>query len=201
MDGLAVHRKESIISATTEVISDCGIQSVSTKEVAKKLGISEGTIFKYFPKKSDLLYAVLETFTAFDSDIFMTTEVKQMQPREAIIFYIESYLIYYENYPEAAAIEHEYHVLRGDSRLQDKTKNIFMTRAEYIRRLVEKAQEADVISKETNSESLTDIIMSTFRGMCIKWKINNYDFSLREKTLIAIKLLLEAFSRDKYCNI
>lgn len=194
MDNASVHKRESIIFNTIDVINECGIHSVSTKEVAKRLGISEGTIFKYFPKKKNLLYAVLEYFSKYDNDIFKTTEIKNMAPKDAIIFYIESYLIYYESYPAITAINQAYDGLYGDVELENKSKSIFLKRTEFVKKMIDEAQNIGEISKEIDSETLADIVTSTCRGICLKWRINRFNFSLRDKTMKAIYMLLNAFS-------
>jgi AcrR family transcriptional regulator len=88
MENESLFRKESIVLNTIDVINEFGIQSVSTKEIAKRMNVSEGTVFKYFSKKSDLLFAVLEHYSQYDDDIFTTIRSKNMDPKEAIIFYI-----------------------------------------------------------------------------------------------------------------
>lgn len=48
-------RELQIMEAALEVFSEKGYASSSTKEIAEKAGIAEGTIFRYFKTKKDLL--------------------------------------------------------------------------------------------------------------------------------------------------
>jgi len=193
MDASALHKRESIIFTTIDIINEFGIQSVSTREVAKRQNISQGTVFQYFKKKADLLEAVLDHYSLYDNDIFQTTKLKNMDPMKAILFYIDSYLIYYENYPAVTALSQAFDVLRDDPELGDKVKGIFNKRFEHINKIIEEAQAIDVISKELKSEVLADIIISTCNGICLKWRMCSFDFSLRDRTLEAINMLWEAF--------
>ena len=197
MDNNTVLRRESIILNTIDVINEFGIHSVSTKEIAKRLGISEGTIFRYFPKKNNLLNAVLEHYSQYDDDIFHTVREKKMPPEEAIVFYIDSYMAYYENYPAITAITQAYDMLKDIPELGDKVKSIFTNRSSFMKELIEEAQKTGVICKGVDIDNLTDIITSTYRGICLKWRMNNFDFPLREKTLNVVCMLLDAFSCRK----
>ncbi len=51
--------EEKIIQAAIEIFAQKGYNGTTTKEVAVKAGIAEGTVFRYFPKKQDLLHGIL----------------------------------------------------------------------------------------------------------------------------------------------
>jgi len=53
--------KGRILEATIEIISEKGYAPTTTKEIADKAGVSEGTIFKYYGSKKELLRRIVET--------------------------------------------------------------------------------------------------------------------------------------------
>ena len=193
MDINTVYRKEKIILNAIELIHEKGIHMVSTKEIAKKLGISESTIFKHFPTKSDLMYGVLEQFAVYDEAIFHTANTQKDHPIEAIIFAIDTYLTYYENYPAITAIEQAYDVLCRSPQLEEKVKHIFNTRLGFIKQMIEEAQRVGMIQQGLNSDNLAVIINSTCRGICLNWRMSDYQFPLRQQTLQVVNMVLHAF--------
>lgn len=193
MELTAVCKKESIVSTAIDLINECGMQMVSTREIAKRNGISQGTVFQYFPKKSDLLKAVLEHFSQYDQDLFDSTRTKNFEPKEAILYWIDSYLTFYENYPAITAVFQAYDILRNDAELGEKVRHIFEDRTRMIRQLVEEAQRTGVIQKTLNAESIADILLSTCAGMCLKWRMQDFGFSLRQQTLQRVQTLLGVF--------
>lgn len=54
--------KEKIITAAIRLFSQKGYSGASTSEIAKEAECAEGTIFRYFPKKIDLLKHVASEF-------------------------------------------------------------------------------------------------------------------------------------------
>jgi AcrR family transcriptional regulator len=190
---LLIKRKEAIILATIEVIDECGIQAVSTKEIAKKQGVSERVIFKYFPTKNDLLVAVLDHFGKYDNAIIQTTEAKKMNPIETIIYFFNSYSTYYENYPAITAITQSYDVLQNNPELRDKVKGIFDIHTSFINQQVVEAKRLQLINPDVDSESLTDTVLGTFMRLCLKWRMHEHNFSLRDRTLSIIEMILKSF--------
>jgi len=190
---LLIKRREAIILATIETIDECGVQAVSTKEIAKKQGVSERIIFKHFPTKNDLFIAVLDYFTKYDEAIIQTAQHKEMKPIEAIMYFIDSYSTYYENYPAITAMTQSFDALRCNPRLEEKVISIFKSKETFIKQQIERAKEQNIIKMEMDTEGLADVILGTFMRLCLKWRIYNYSFSLRETTLSTIESILQSF--------
>lgn len=195
MEQKLLHTKEGLILATIEVISERGLQGLTTKEVAIRQGISESTIFKHYRSKNELILAVLDHFSQFDQAIIESLKDKELKPIEAIIYFVDSYVTYYANYPEITAIIHAYEGLMREPELSDRIKSIFSNRTSNIRFLVEEAKRHRNLNSDVDIENLVDIIMGLERVIILKWRINNYNFSLKEQTLSALKMLLNVFSK------
>lgn len=191
-----LHRKISIVLTTIDFINEFGIQHVSTREVAKRLGISESTIFKHFKTKNELLLAVLEHYSQYDSDIIISAGQKKEDFKDAIIFFANSFAEYYENYPAITAITQAYDVLACDVELGNKIKSISAARTDFIRELLDEAKQAGKIRTEIDTEKLTDIILGSFRAICLKWRLSQYNFSLKEYILSTLDMVLKAFIID-----
>ncbi len=50
---------DKILAATSKIISEGGLESVSTREVCKRVGITAPTLYHYFPNKTHLIDAVI----------------------------------------------------------------------------------------------------------------------------------------------
>ena len=55
----ATDKERSIIEATVALMSERGIDGTTTAEIAKHAGVTEKTLFRYFPSKKDLVRRVL----------------------------------------------------------------------------------------------------------------------------------------------
>lgn len=68
-EDLLERRKNQILEAAIQVFSKKGFEGSTTKEIAKKAKVSEGTIFRYFRTKKDILVQMLNILvdqTLFD---------------------------------------------------------------------------------------------------------------------------------------
>src|SRR2546421_11274945 len=64
--------RDQIVTATRKLIEDRGIAHGTTKKIAQAAGCAEGTIFRYFARKEDLLLAaVLANFPTFKESLML----------------------------------------------------------------------------------------------------------------------------------
>ena len=70
-------------------------------------------------------------------------------------------------------------------------KRIFTKRVNTIQSLIEDAQRQKEIPKDVDTESLADLIIGMERVAILRWRLENYNFSLKEHTLTALKMLLD----------
>lgn len=192
-----LHTKERLILSTIEVISEQGLQGLTTREVAKRQGISESTIFKHYKSKNELIFAVLEYFSQYDQVITESLGMKVLKPIEAITYFVEAYVTYYSNYPEITAIVLSYEGLLHEVELNDVVRRIFTKRVNTIQGLIEEAKRQNEISSDVDTESLADLIIGLERMVILRWRINNYSFSLKDQTLTTLKMVLDIFTLNK----
>jgi AcrR family transcriptional regulator len=56
----ALARREQILAATAVLLEEVGQDDLTTILVAKRVGVSVGTLYHYFPNKYAILYALAE---------------------------------------------------------------------------------------------------------------------------------------------
>ncbi len=187
-----LHRKESLIITAIDIIDELGIQGLSTREIARREGVSEATLFRHYSNKKELLRAVLDYFCKFDYDIFQSAELMKLKPCDSIRFFVELSVEYYENYPAITSIMQVFEAVRYESDLEEKIKEILNNRTGFIQQLIEKAKEEGELSKDINSEDLADLISGLCREICLKWRINDRNFSLKERTMETLDMVLNS---------
>ena len=64
-----VTSKEELLDTARQIVFQEGIDQLSIRVLAKKLNISVGAVYNYFPSKSDLLLAIVESFWKISPNI------------------------------------------------------------------------------------------------------------------------------------
>jgi AcrR family transcriptional regulator len=91
-EAASVNRRSEIVSAAIEVFAETGYYRATTMQVAKRAGISQPYIFRFFQTKEELLLAALEASWQRIADSFrqvIGTSIPTRLERELIIAYEE----------------------------------------------------------------------------------------------------------------
>lgn len=189
-------RKEKIVLTTIDLIHEMGVSSISMKEIAKREGVTEASLYKHFKSKEELLAAVMDFYERYDSHIYKTLEENKESPSLNIFRYFKIYAEYYNNYREVTALIDACNVLAYDNSFVGKARSLKDRELKFITGQIVRGQEHGELTTEISPENLAYILLGSFDRIIAMWRWKEYEFSLTEKTEEIIKAVTEAFRVD-----
>ena len=81
--------QDRIISASIDIISDAGLDSLNYKNIALKTNISEDMLYKYYYDTNEILIDIVKTYFKFDKSIIKTISAKNVSSVEKIGFFMD----------------------------------------------------------------------------------------------------------------
>ncbi len=192
-----VKRRESIIVSTIQTLNAVGLQNLSTKMIAIQEGVSEGTLFRHFKTKTEIMLAVVDHFSQYDDAIIETCGQKNFSPLEAIRYFYNAYAEYYQNYPEITVVVQAYDSLMCDAELSEKVSAIIYKRADFIIKTIQEAIDQHIIREHLDPVVLENILTGGSKELCLKWRMSKYNFSIKEKNAEMIETILSGFIENK----
>jgi len=194
MEITTLHRRESLILTAIEIINERGIQGLSVREVAKRQGFSNASIFSHFKSKSELILSVLEHYTQYDKAVIQAITIRELKAIDAIKYFTESYYTYYENYPQITAILLAYDGLRCEKELSEKIKSILLSRSVSLIKMIDEAKAVNKIRTDIDSVCISDIIMGSCSEVCLKWRVEGYTFPLKDRIMYTLNAILDSLT-------
>ncbi|MBN1104765.1 MAG: TetR/AcrR family transcriptional regulator [Deltaproteobacteria bacterium] len=97
-------RKEQILRAAEQVFAQKGFQEATVSDVARKAGLSDATIYEYFPSKEELLFSIpgQTARRSRESMEHLLNHIRGASNKIRAIIY--GYLWFYETHPDYAAV-------------------------------------------------------------------------------------------------
>ena len=191
-----IKRRESIIVSTIQTLNAVGLQNLSTKMIANQEGVSEGTLFRHFKTKTDIMLAVVDHFSQYDDAIIETCGQKNLSPLEAIRYFYNAYAEYYQNYPEITVVVQAYDSLMCDAELSERVSAIIYKRSSFIVETMKDAIDQKIIRVNLDPTVLENILTGGSKEICLKWRMAKYSFSIKEKTAEMVEMLLSGFMEN-----
>lgn len=183
MNAEITERQKEIIHVSLEIIAESGIQSLTIKNLAKKIGFAESAIYRHYENKIQIMLAILEFFKK-NSEYFFTS---QLGSNEHTSIKIEQlFLNHFEKFsatPSLVAVIFSEEIFRNEVELTDKVKEIMNKNITSLKTIIEIGQSKGEIRADIDASHLSVMIMGALRMFVKQWHMSNYDFNLKEKGL------------------
>ena len=188
-------RREEIVLTTIDLMDELGIANVSMKEIAKRENVTDAALYKHFRSKEEIFLKVFEYYVRYDSYIFHTVEAKKGSFKEKIFTYFQLYAVYYDNYHAITSILGMYEVLLYNGEFARIVKETVGRRNRFLMELLEKGLEEGEFERNVTPENMAYILSGAFEKIIYMWRLERYQFSLKEKAEGAVGELLELYDK------
>lgn len=102
---LKARRKAEILDAAAHLFAEVGFANAQVQELANRIGVGNGTIYRYFPTKQDLfLKAVEQGLQELSADVDAAIALRKDDPIQQITGAVRAYLWFFHRRPEMAEL-------------------------------------------------------------------------------------------------
>ncbi len=193
-------RQIEILEASLDIIDQGGIQSLTIKNISKKVGISEPAIYRHFDSKTDILLAILDYFIVNNNQIIRKDLMQNEDIKIVITKLFDNFTQTFLDYPALISIIFSEEIFRNDPVFREKSNRILNGNFEMITQLIKKGQASGQIQKDLDASALATMVMGSLR-LCIKrWQMSDYAFNLPEQSQnlrdTILKIILKASAKN-----
>jgi len=189
------YKQQEIIDLSIQLIADLGIQGFTIKNLAKRVGVTEGAIYRHFESKTEILYSILKAFQAESAITLENACVSELPAIDEISKIFLHHFNYFAKKPAVAAVIFSESIFQNDNLLSKEVYKLLQLHEDALMCIITKGQLAGQIQNEDVSKvQLVRMIIGSFRYTVTKWRLSNYEFDIVAEgveLLKNIRLLLE----------
>lgn len=175
------YRQRQIINVSLELIAEGGIQSLTIKNLAKRIGFAESAIYRHYENKIQILLAILDYFRQSSEAVFRKEMETQASAIEKIDKLFLSHFIKFSENPSLVAVIFSEEIFRNEDALTEKVAAIMTDNVAVLKSIVESGQRDGEIRKDVDAGHLSVIIMGSLRMFVKQWHMTNNGFDLTER--------------------
>lgn len=189
---MQTERQKEIVNAALEIINSNGIQGLTIKNMAHKIGVTEPAIYRHFKNKIEILIAILDLFKGNPQVVFEDESAKKQGTIAKIEHIFNSHISSFIKSPSLVSVVFSEEIFRNEAILVDKIKEIIEKNHRILTELISKGQLQGEIRTDISANHLAIVVMGTLRLFVKKWQFTNFSFDLRKEgdLMIASMLLL-----------
>lgn len=174
-------RQQEIINVSLDLIAESGIQSLTIKNLAKKIGFAESAIYRHYENKIQILLAILDFFKQSTGHYF----TNQLDTNENALIKIEK--LFYNHFtkfstsPSLVSVIFSEEIFRNEVELIEKVKEIMNENTTSLKTIIETGQRNGEIRTDIEASHMSVMIMGSLRMFVKQWHMSKYNFNLIEK--------------------
>ncbi len=176
-----VSRKDRIVASAIDIISESGLDSLTTRNLALKENMSESLLYKYFGGIDEVLIEVVDRFTQFDDNIKATVEAKNISYTEKLIEYFDTYATYYGNYPQITALVLNYEELLHNYHVREKITKTINLKNDTVEGLIQGAIDAGEIVDYYTAKELLLLLYGTVYSILVNRRVRYQEMDLKDE--------------------
>jgi AcrR family transcriptional regulator len=178
-------RQDMIIDEAIRIIHGGGYQSLSIRELAKQVKISEPAIYRHFLNKEDIILGILNRMIDFDH-LLEKDILKQKTTQDKIRRFILFHFDFLEKNKEMTSVLFAEDMFEQSEILQQRLMSIIQKRKNLLNTILQESRTNGKIV-EVDNDDLISLILGLIRIIALEWKLRNFTFSLTERGKSIIK--------------
>ena len=173
-------RQTQIIETSLEIIKQGGIQKLTVKEIATRIGISEQAIYRHFTSKLEILTSIIRYFNTnlknhLDPNFFKGSAT------DKITALTDAHLDYLQTHPAVAAVIFSEEIFQNESSLAQAVKNALQERLNTMALLIREGQESGEFKNDFAADELAYLFLGGLRLTVVHWRLSGFAFNVKEK--------------------
>jgi len=161
-------RQEQIKQAVLDIIFTDGLKNLSTRNLAKKIGMSEGTIFRHFATKQDIILSII---TDFQNELIGSLRIianSTIEPEQRLNDFLCTTVKYLTDNKGITILLLSEASNNNDAILKNKLQQIFNNQKELISKII---LDGIAIGKWDESISVANLAM-LYMGIPVSINVN-----------------------------
>lgn len=189
-------KQSHIISTSIELIAEKSIQGFTIKNLAAKLKVTEGAIYRHFKSKTDILLGILKSFQKESDSILeraCTSELPALEDIENIFIH---HFNFFAKKPAVAAVIFSESIFEHSNELSKEVFKLLKTHEDALMCIITRGQlSGEIRNGAVSKEQLVRIIIGSIRYTVTKWRLSNYKFSIKKEGQILLANIKELLQK------
>ena len=152
-------RQKEIKAAVLQIISAEGIKSVSTKNIAKQTGLSEGAIFRHFKSKRDIMLSIIDDVSENMIEKLKEISIEETSAKERLFRVICKTISYLTENNGITILLFTEASQANDQEMIEKLNYLFKSQTDVAAKIINDGIKEGIWNENVNIEDVTTLYM------------------------------------------
>ena len=174
-------RQREIIECAGKILSHAGISGLTTKNLAAEMQFSESALYRHFKSKGKIIESML-AYMAYEMDHRLGTAIDPNQsPVAQFTALFTSQFDFFSDNSHFVVAAFSDGLMEESKEINTAIKKIMAIKYKHLQPIIAAGQKQRLFTEQVEASQLIHIVMGTFRLMMFKWRIDDFNFNLKNE--------------------
>ena len=189
-------RQQEIIEISIQLIADLGIQGFTIKNLSKRVGVTEGAIYRHFKSKTEILLSILKAFQKESTITLEKACTSQRPAMEEIANIFAHHFNYFAMKPAVTAVIFSESIFQNDNLLSKEVYKLLKMHEDALMCIINKGQlNGEIRNGAISKVQLVRMIIGSIRYTVTKWRLSNFEFDIKSEGEILLENIKELLKK------
>jgi AcrR family transcriptional regulator len=188
----ADERREEIIRVTLALAAKQGVDDVTTQDMARVMGVTQGAVFRHFPSKDAIWLAVMQWVREQLMAVLGRAAAKGRDPLDALERMFFAHIDFIAGQPAIPRVLMSEHLHGRSPALRQLVTEIMLAYEAKIAGLLEAAQQQGLARAELDPHAAATLYIGMIQGLVLQTSILRDQRTLAEQAARTFPLFLQA---------
>ena len=174
-------RQLEIIEAAGQLVTEDGFAALTTKRLAERMHFTEAALYRHFKSKEEILVTMLHHLAANIDERLTAVAGTHPEPVERVRAMFDSQFTYVQKNPQDLMALFATGVLEASHGIDAGIDRIMVVKRRHLLNAIKDGQRSGDFTSDHSAETLSHIIMGTFRLHMLQWRMSGRSFDVRKK--------------------
>jgi TetR/AcrR family transcriptional regulator, fatty acid metabolism regulator protein len=184
-------RKAQILETALKIVHNSGISSLTLRQIANDVGVSEAALFRHFKSKEDMVNAL--AIRVFEANQFVPRGEGPWETLQNLMIW---QLALFQDNPEHTSVLFQEDLFRDFPVVKERFDLRRRSRSSLIAQLVKGGQGEGTFSPDVDGETFAILFMGSIRMAVLEWRQGNFSYDLRSSGPPLLHLLRKSLGTN-----
>lgn len=189
----ADERKAEIVAAAIRLAGDIGPDRITTQMLAREVGISQPGIFRHFPTKDDIWWAVAREIGGMVGQTARLPADEEILVADHLRKIVAGHLGFLAKTPAIQAILFSRELHSENEKMRAFFADLIASRHQHFSALIAAGISKNQFRKTLDADDAAYLILALIQGLTMRWSLNARSFDLVAEGRRLLDLQLSGF--------
>jgi len=188
-------RQEEIKKAVLEIIYRNGLKKLSTKNIAKEVGISEGSIFRHFGTKNDIIMSIMDDVINDFIEPLREMSLQNEHPEQRLYKHLCKTITYLKENRGITLLLFSEASYENDDEMKEKLIHIFQSQRQLVGKIVSDGIAMQLWDESVSTDSFSQLYMGIPITLNVEIALKREDIDVQSFCKHNLDMLLKILSK------